>query len=106
MSSLPVPTATAGDATAYEQAGLASPAARYCASLSASLDLLYYGLLPSLNRTLNASVGGTPPSSRRFGLMINAVPHCRTLQSLFPWLLQVRCSVRACAVDVHLPRRK
>ncbi|KAG2433991.1 hypothetical protein HYH02_012452 [Chlamydomonas schloesseri] len=88
VNSLPPPSATAAAATAFERAGLEAPAARYCATLGASLDLLYNGLMPSLNRTLNASVGGTPARSRRAGLVEAAVPDCRTLQSLFPWLYQ------------------
>ncbi|KAG2444027.1 hypothetical protein HYH02_009226 [Chlamydomonas schloesseri] len=88
VNSLPRPSATAAAATAFERAGLEAPAARYCATLGASLDLLHNGLMPSLNRTLNASVGGTPARSRRAGLVVAAVPHCRTLQSLFPWLYQ------------------
>ncbi|KAG2452314.1 hypothetical protein HYH02_003338 [Chlamydomonas schloesseri] len=95
VNSLPPPSATAAAATAFERAGLEAPAARYCATLGASLDLLYNGLMPSLRSTLNASVGGTPARSRRAGLVVAAVPHCRTLQSLFPWLYQARVCGRA-----------
>ncbi|KAG2426638.1 hypothetical protein HXX76_012952 [Chlamydomonas incerta] len=88
INSLPEPSATATVAAAFQRAGLEPLPARYCASLGASLYLLDSGLLPALNRTLNASVDGTPARSRQYGLMDAAVPHCRKLQGLFAWLLQ------------------